>query len=574
MRMMRAIWITFSLVAFLLIGRAGTTSIPNQVVNSESGREMNEYLSRLESFGFSGTVLAAKDDNILIHKAFGTAWAPENIPNHTNTLFSTASVTKQFTAAGILALEADGKLNVDDPITEFIEKVPDDKRGITIHHLLTHTAGFPPHIGSDEAAISREEFVNQLMQRPLLHEPGERYEYSNAGFSLAAAIIEIVSGQDYESYLRQRLFEPAGMMNTGLHRIEIIDTLVAHSQNPSLDFMSPADRPAEHWYLTGGGGLLSTAADMYRWHLALKENRVLPASATKKMFTPYIREYEDQPTFYGYGWVVQQSQRRDSKLIWHNGGAMPHNWGCAFYHYVDDNAVFIVFVNRFIDGQNPVDAVALTLSQIAFGEDYSLPPRPAPIADQLRDQLAGTYLIAEDTGVEISFTGASMIVKPFGQVAYNALFPHPMSRRLPKYNNLTSEMITAIASGEAQQAAGYWDTNGGGPDPRGLRDWWAQFDSLGSFESLDIYGSRMRGEAVTSFELQFTDGVVTCEAAWIGGKCIGLGQAEPPRLELVANDDGSFAGYSIGLGRFPMATFSDDLIRIDNGREIVEARRR
>ena len=184
-----------------------------EIVSGDVAHRVDDFLTRLVPFGFSGAVLVAKDDQIILKKAYGFANRETKQPYTVDMVSCIGSVTKQFTGAAILKLEMMGKLNTSDSIAKYLPNVPADKAGITIHHLMTHTAGFSGDLGgTDEEPISRDDLVAKVLAAPLASKPGERFEYSNEGFSLAGAIVERVSGQSYEAFLRQQLFLPADMM--------------------------------------------------------------------------------------------------------------------------------------------------------------------------------------------------------------------------------------------------------------------------------------------------------------------------------------------------------------------------
>ena len=150
-----------------------------------------------------------------VRRAYGLAELEHRVPATVDTIYEAGSVAKQFTAAAVLKLEEAGKLSVGDPIARYFDGVPADKAAITIHHLLSHQAGFPGAIGDDRDRVGRDEFVRQALATPLLFAPGTGYEYSNVGFSLAAAIVEKVAGTSYEAFAREALWLPAGMRDTG-----------------------------------------------------------------------------------------------------------------------------------------------------------------------------------------------------------------------------------------------------------------------------------------------------------------------------------------------------------------------
>ncbi|MCP4899458.1 MAG: beta-lactamase family protein, partial [bacterium] len=178
--------------------------------------EISDYLKRLEKLGFAGSVVIARGGVPLLASGYGLADRERDIPWTPSTVSTIGSITKQFTGALILSLAEDGKLSVEDPITRYFDPVPEDKRGITLYQLLTHSSGIVDLDGADDwDPIDREEFVRRAMAQELAFEPGSSYEYSNAGFSLLGAIIEQLTGLSYEQYLRRRLLLPAGMYETG-----------------------------------------------------------------------------------------------------------------------------------------------------------------------------------------------------------------------------------------------------------------------------------------------------------------------------------------------------------------------
>ncbi len=159
---------------------------------------LDSFLSDANSKGFVGVVGVSNADGTVYMRGFGDAAAGK--PYDESTIADIASITKQFTGAAILKLREQGKLALDDRLDRFFPKVPEDKAAITLHQLLTHTAGFPDGIGKDQEAISRQDYLARAFKAPLILKPGERYEYSNVGFSLLAAVIEKVSAQSYETY--------------------------------------------------------------------------------------------------------------------------------------------------------------------------------------------------------------------------------------------------------------------------------------------------------------------------------------------------------------------------------------
>lgn len=343
------------LATALLLGGCRTAAAQcDQVAGASTGAvrgELADSLDRLLSQeaerGFSGAVLVARGGDIVLHRGYGCADRERGIPVTTETVFDIGSIPKSFTAAAILALSDEGKLNTRDPLTRYFADVPADKRAITVHQLLTHTAGLPDAVGPDFQVMPRDSLVRRALASDLLWEPGTRYRYSNVGYSLLGAIIEIASGQPYERYVHERLFRPAGMTKTGYVIPEWRDGEIAHGYASGRDWGTPLERPwAEDgpwWNLRGNGGMLSTVHDLYRWHIALEEGRVLSDASRKEAQTPQVPENEEGTSYYGYGWAIFPLSG-GKRLIAHNGG------NGAFFadlrRYVDDDVVLVLTANQ------------------------------------------------------------------------------------------------------------------------------------------------------------------------------------------------------------------------------------
>lgn len=193
-----------------------STNTTAEVVYGATGKRLDRYLTRLTPFGFAGVVLVAENGQVALSKGYGLANQAKQVPNTPETILGILSVSKQFTAAAIMTLEMQGKLHTSDPVAIHLSNVPEDKRGITIHHLLTHTSGIVSGSARYFEDRSREGIVRVAFAEPLAFKPGESFLYSNIGYALAATIVEEVSGESFDQYLQEHLFGPAGMQNTGL----------------------------------------------------------------------------------------------------------------------------------------------------------------------------------------------------------------------------------------------------------------------------------------------------------------------------------------------------------------------
>ena len=313
-------------------------------ISGEPAVAIDEYLSTLTDVGFSGTVLLARRGEVVLHKGYGHADVARRRPVTTETVFDIGSLTKQFTAAAIMKLEMAGKLSTGDALARHLPDVPPDKSGITLHHLLTHTAGLPAYSGHDYDVSPRDETIRRILAARLQSAPGEAFSYSNPGYSLLAAIIERVSGEAYESFLQKNLFKPAGMLATGYRLANRDASHLARGYMDASDQGTPLDhRWAEagpYWNLFGNGGMLSTASDLWMWAQALLGDRILSASAKEKLFTPALKNY-------AYGWRVTQT---DHGRHLSHGGDSENGFSANFNIYPDETAVVIVLTNRIPRG--------------------------------------------------------------------------------------------------------------------------------------------------------------------------------------------------------------------------------
>jgi CubicO group peptidase (beta-lactamase class C family) len=335
------------ILALVLSGCAVAVSRDHS--STERAAEIDQYLKTLEGKGFAGTVLAALRGKVILERGYGLAHRERRIPVTTDTVFPIGSITKQFTAAAILKLQMQGKLSVDDSIAKFVSGVPPDKAGITLHHLLTHSAGLLGNYGpSDFEPVTREELIKRIMDAPLNADPGSVYDYSNAGYSLLAAVVEIVSGQPYEGYLSANLFAPAGMTRTGYRLPKWPRDSIAQGYVSGKAWGSVYSRYAEQngpfWNLLGNGGIHSTVKDMYRWHKALEQGAILSEELRRKAYSRHIPEDEDGYSYYGYGWAIFDTPW-GTDLITHNGGN--GIFFADFLRFLKDDACIVFLTSTF-----------------------------------------------------------------------------------------------------------------------------------------------------------------------------------------------------------------------------------
>lgn len=316
-------------------------------IRMEKINDLTSIDKKLIEKNFSGVVLVAQNDSIIFNKAYGRKNSQENGLNDINTVFDICSITKQFTAAGILKLSMQNKIALDDKLSKYFDAVPNDKKNITIHQLLTHSSGLTIGIGDDYDAISEEKFLKKVFRSKLISPVGKAFNYSNMGYSLLALIIEKVSGMEYESFLNETIFKPSNMKHTGYVIPDWKNNEVANGFLNGSEAKKPNE---ENWSeqgpylnLKGNGGILTRASDLLLWSQAIQNNTVLDEETTSKYLYPHFK-WDDIYTYYGYGWGIENNDSED-KLVLHGGTS--DLFATDLWMYPKKGITIIVLSNTF-----------------------------------------------------------------------------------------------------------------------------------------------------------------------------------------------------------------------------------
>ena len=420
------------MIGWLGVAVASTAwAAPAAAPAAENVARLDAYLAGLVPFGFSGAVLVARDDQILLEKGYGRADDAAARDVTAATVFDVCSFTKQFTAAAILALEEQGKLRTEDPLLRHLVGVPSDKSAITLHHLLTHSAGIDDPPAEDYERAERDDYVRRVLASPLLWKPGSRYAYSNGGYSLLGALVEILSGQSYEQFLDARFFKPLGMSKTGYRRSRWTAGEVAHGYADGREFGSPLDHPGPYreaepgrwpgpyWALATNGGVLSTVGELYRWSRALDGDKTLGAAARQKLFRPAVLAEEwGNETHYAYGWNVTRTPRGTTLI--HHTGSSGTGFNAWVLRYVDEHATVVLLSNRIVEGVRLTRGIHEAVDRILFVSAPASPPSAshrltgddaARVAGLYRLPSGETFLVeASEPGLLVSGRGDRAIV--------------------------------------------------------------------------------------------------------------------------------------------------------------------
>lgn len=282
-------------------------------------------------------IAVMRDGRIVKSRGYGYANLELKVPVTADSVFEMCSVTKQFTASGILLLARDGKLGLDDLICRYIEDAPDTWKNVTIRRLLTMTSGIKDYIndpltpGAKSLAethdyprgdTTADQIIDSVESVPLNFTPGEKFAYSNTGYIILARIITKVSGEPWDQFLTERIFKPLGMTQTQLDA----ESPIISNRVSRYDKMGGTVPP--HWrnsqynnptfYAQGGGGILSSVNDMAKWDAALRDGQILTPQMITLMRTPQTLN-DGSNSLYGFGWDLHPFLGHER--MWHNGGA-------------------------------------------------------------------------------------------------------------------------------------------------------------------------------------------------------------------------------------------------------------
>jgi CubicO group peptidase (beta-lactamase class C family) len=321
-------------------GRRAPARAPSTLTDQEIVQKLEAYLNKeAESDRFSGAVLLARDGAPLFAKAYGLASKAWNVPNRVDTKFNLGSMNKMFTAVAIARLAQEGKLAFTDPLIKRLPDYPNKEvaEKVTLHHLLTHTSGIGDYFTRKFMESSKDRFRTirdyfpLFVDKPLEFEPGKKFRYSNAGFMVLGAVIEKVSGQNYFDYVREHVYQPAGMVNTDAYEMDYDTPHLAFGYTRQGAKSGGRKNNLFMHSIKGGpaGGGFSTVEDLFHFAVALRTNRLLDAKHTDLVLTGKVDTGRGGRTQYGYGFMV--TDYRGARIAGHGGGFPGINSDLAMY---------------------------------------------------------------------------------------------------------------------------------------------------------------------------------------------------------------------------------------------------
>ncbi|CAF1266359.1 unnamed protein product [Adineta ricciae] len=334
-------------------------------IEDEIVQEADDYLQSLvSSKTFSGSVLLARDNEIVLIKGYGCAEYILQEKNTSQTIFRTGSVTKPFTAVIILQLIERKLLKLNDKLSLFYPDYPHGNE-ITVKHLLSHTSGIENYTDMESfentctKSLTIDQLIDVFKNEPLTSKPGSKYNYSNSNYILLGLIIEKVTGKSYETNLRELILEPCHMNDTG-YECDCIDISPIIQNRRACGYICNTDsngfetcRFIDMSTARSAGGIYSTVEDLYRFDKALYGEKLLKNRTKKLMFKP-VREH------YALGWKVYRLKHGRIKQQ-HTGQIF--GFESCFVRFPDDHASIIILSNL---EQASVESLVEDLTDILF----------------------------------------------------------------------------------------------------------------------------------------------------------------------------------------------------------------
>jgi CubicO group peptidase (beta-lactamase class C family) len=557
---------TLRAICATLLLTLGAAPAPAQEAPAE---RVGRLLESLAGYGYGGA-LAVAAGGVVVHRAgYGQADRERGTPVEAGTRFDIGSLTKPFTAALVLRLVEDGELALGDTMGGLLPGTPADKSAITVEQLLTHTSGLVRSaaalgVGED---THREAALEAMMGSELLFAPGERYEYSDTGYDLLAAIAEMRTGEPYPALLARLVLAPAGLEQTGYAAgggaIGVEETggdeAVAWGYSAPFGVPWSEDREglsAPTWYNLGSGGLYSTVEDLLRFESALRAGKILAPGTVERMTTAHAPIAEGRA--YGYGWFVEESPR--GRLVYHGGDIAGYKAHLA--RYADQGVVFAALGNVFgWERATDRDAIAAW-----FGGGPVAPPAPDPDADL--SGFEGTYRTSAGDPLVVWTEAGKLAVEVAGQSAVDLVFGAAGGETAERTRAAT-RVIEALEAGdeefvrsllrERDRAAGFAGFL--------LSIWGRLAERSGPALAHTVLGSwpAQDGTVVSLVEVEREGGADRLRLIWRGDRLVSAGGDEGLRRPLAlfeATGPATAARYDDASGGTATLTFADGSVRI------------
>lgn len=446
-------------VSACAIGQYAPTPDRATTSQSEIARLAEDLLAKTyPSDGPGAVILIARGDQILFRGAQGEADVDAHALLHPDAVFRIGSVTKQFTAAALLTLVDAGRVHLEDPLSKYLPNFPDGDR-ITIRQLLNHTSGLGDYwrlqnfqTETVQLDFTTDQLIALFEREPLQFEPGASWAYSNSGYVLVGAVIEVASGMPWDAYLQQSLFVPLGMTSTGYGHDRALASRLVNGYSRAENQITPM-RPMSMTQAHAAGALVSTADDLFIWNRALHEGRILSQETYPQMITP-VGAASVEEAQYGFG--LFDDRIRGERMLWHGG----HIFGFrAWLAYIPGPDISVVI----LENSDAFESIEIThvgrrLAAIAMGRPYPemipVPVEPLALAAaegvyRFEDEVSRTLRIVDGQLTAQREKGRRQVLMAIGEDDF--LYPDGFNRlQLARdaAGSVTSIRFFAMGDGE------------------------------------------------------------------------------------------------------------------------------
>lgn len=555
MKLLRAASIAATVLALTGVCAAQASKDPQHA--ADLGERVDEYLRRCSAFGFSGSVLVAVDERVVLTEGYGIADRKTGALCTSETIFDLGSLSKQFTATAVLALVQQKKLKLADTLPDFFEDVPADKRAITVHQLLAHTAGLPRGLHSvgsratDRAAMLRDTFA-----APLASKPGKQHLYSNLGYDVLAAVVEVATKKSFEEVVREILFTPVQMASTGFRQDGLLDAARAARGEPERYDPPPPGSTVEDddsrfegrsdekllatdgwytWGMRGAGGVLSTVGDLWSWERALRGEAILDAKSKRTLWEPVHSNY-------ACGWYVLESPRKTPWIA--HGGSTASGFDVYATRYPEERVFLTVLGNT----RGVVPWVNLNVGKLIFGEPVALPPETVALDQAQLAAVCGDYDAGKKASFRVATFEGAWSIEALDEGAFEALIS--ASGKSPVLGK-----SRAIVAGLERDDFKAFQAAVSEEHPLGfMPGWWRGIVARhGPITSAQVLGAtEVRDDSATVVaRFEFKRGCELMRLVWSGGVLSGVntGGPYPSRVRVIPTSAGAGLAYDLVAGK-------------------------
>ena len=340
-----------------------------------------------------------KNGRLVFAKGYGLRNLDDRVPADADTVYAIGSNTKQFTAAAIMMLRDEGKLDVDAPVARYLPGIPHGDE-VAIRNLLTHTGGYAEFTELDDIdrlgarPATNDEILETVVGLPLGFKPGTTWQYSNTAYVMLSMVVEKLSGMSYGDFLRARIFEPLGMARTRYEDQQLIETNRATGYTRFAMGEQTHELHLDYSWFSGAGAIESTVGDLAKWNAAIDRGTLLTPASREMMHTPFTLA-DGTDTHYGFGLTVR-GLPGGKHVVLHGGDTT--GFGSQDARFVEDGIDVIVLTNQEPASYNAImNAVyrAVAPATVAAPPPAPLPapsPTPIPYAQPKIDALARRWL--------------------------------------------------------------------------------------------------------------------------------------------------------------------------------------